>query len=141
MTTPETVIQDLIARVCDDCEAIDTVSRYNEMLDECYSFESVGGPFAHMQASYVLKECDPTAHRCGLVDYIDAQGWFEISGDNYDPNEVEQVREAFIDDLESEVTDLEAELEDTERDATSADLNASIASLQSCIKLATAHVF
>lgn len=46
------------------------IEAYNEMLDECYDLSKVGGPFEHMSASYVLKECDETAYRCGLNDYV-----------------------------------------------------------------------
>jgi len=42
--------------------------QYEEMLDEVY------GTFMEMDASYILKECDPTAYRCGLLDYVDSLG-------------------------------------------------------------------
>jgi|GEM_PF-5322875 len=44
----------------------DFIEQYNDMLDETY------GDFMDMNASYILKECDPTVYRCGLLDYVDS---------------------------------------------------------------------
>lgn len=51
----------------------DDMSRnYDDMLDEIYSLECVGGIFAYMSASRVLEDVDPIAYRCGYDDYIDS---------------------------------------------------------------------
>jgi len=49
----------------------DTEAIFNDMLDSSYSFTAVGGPFASMSPSRVLKEADPTAYRCVMADYLD----------------------------------------------------------------------
>ena len=43
----------------------DYTNEYDDMLDDCY------GEFMNMNASYILKECDPTAYRCGLLNFVD----------------------------------------------------------------------
>ena len=46
----------------------DYTDQYDDMLDE------VEGEFMGMKASYILKEMDSIAYRCGLLDYLDSQG-------------------------------------------------------------------
>lgn len=75
----------------DDCR-----DKFDEALDDCYDFSSIGGPFQYMQPSTVLKEVDPTAYRCGLADFADSQ----------DKTEYDEYKE-----LETELSDLEDELE------------------------------
>jgi hypothetical protein len=48
----------------------DLADSYDEMLDETYSFECVGGPFEHLNASRVLEAADQIGYRCGYSDYI-----------------------------------------------------------------------
>lgn len=43
----------------------DYEKEFDEMLDE------VHGEFMGYSASHILKEVDPTAYRCGLLDYVD----------------------------------------------------------------------
>lgn len=117
MTTTE---KNLVAYVASECSTIDREERFDEMLDDCYSFEKVGGPFSNMSPSSVLKEVDPTAYRCGVNDYADGEDWVEIDGNYYESDDVEKAREQFVSDLESEVSDLESELEDTSEDDLSA---------------------
>ena len=105
-------IQDLIQHITDECKAVDREERFDALLDDCYDFSKVGGPFEHMSPSTVLKECDPIAYRCGVNDYADGEGWLEIGGDYYESSDVEEARESFVDELESELSDLEAELEE-----------------------------
>lgn len=45
-------------------------SYYAEMLDELYSTVSICG--YEYSASHALKELDPIAYRCGMVDYYDS---------------------------------------------------------------------
>ena len=104
-------LQKLLSHVTSECKTIDREARFDEMLDQCYSFESVGGPFAHMSPSSVLKECDPTAYRCGVNDWADGERWAEIEGEYYDSDDVETAREAFVEEMESEVSDLEDDIE------------------------------
>ena len=42
---------------------------YDNMLDECYPEIKIG--YIALRPSKVLKECDPTAYRTGLYEYID----------------------------------------------------------------------
>jgi hypothetical protein len=107
---------DLVAFVVSECTPIDREARFDGMLDDCYSFDSIGGPFANMSPSSVLKECDPTAYRCGVNDYADGEGWIEIEGSDYDSDDVEKAREEFMDEMRSELADLESELEELEKD-------------------------
>ena len=45
-------------------------SLYNDWLDEVYPPVNVG---VTLSPSYVLRECDPTAYRCGLIDWLDSE--------------------------------------------------------------------
>jgi len=112
MKTTEETIAALLAHIESECTAIDREARFDAMLDEFYSFDSVGGPFAHMRPSSVLKECDPTAYRCGVNDWADGEGWAEINDNYYDGDEAEKARESFVEELENEASDLETELEE-----------------------------
>lgn len=93
-------------------------TKYDALLDELYSFGSVGGPFAHMSPSEVLKEVDPTAYRCGYNDWLDGELRHNPSGfDGYEEAE-ERVSEAqdSVDDLEQELADAEDAAEDAAED-------------------------
>ena len=106
----------LAERVADELTTIDTEALYDEMLDECYSFASVGGPFASMSPSRVLAEVDPVAYRCGKNDWEDAESrdrWEEIDGEYYDRREVEELRDQITDEIEAEAAEDETE-EETE---------------------------
>ena len=50
----------------------ETVSAYDDMLDEIYSPVSVGELV--FDASRVLREMDPIAYKCGWIDWCDAEG-------------------------------------------------------------------
>lgn len=106
--------------IADECSQIDWESRFDEMLDDCYSFEKVGGIFATMSPSRVLKEVDPIAYRCGVNDYEDGEGWVEIAGSYYDRDEAEKAKEEFASTLESEADEMEEEI-DAEEAAEDAD--------------------
>lgn len=102
----------LAERVADELTAIDTQTLYNEMLDECYSFASVGGPFASMRPHQVLEEVDPTAYRCGKNDWEDGESrdsWEEIDGEYYDRREVEELRDQITEEIEAEEAEEETE--------------------------------
>lgn len=106
------IITKLEAHIIAECTKIDREARFDDMLDECYSFEKVGGIFANMSPSRVLKEVDPTAYRCGVNDYEDSESWVEIDGECYEQEEAEKAKQEFIDEQESEIADLESEIEE-----------------------------
>lgn len=66
------------------------------------------------QTSRALKELDPTAFRCGEVDYIDSLSLVEIGGDYYEFEACDTERDELISELESEISDLETEISDLE---------------------------
>lgn len=47
----------------------DYTDQYDEMLDELYEVNIAGYSFS---TAYALKELDPIAYRCGLLDYVDS---------------------------------------------------------------------
>lgn len=49
----------------------DNEDAYDEMLNDVYGEINVCG--YQYEASRVLKECDETAYRCGLLDYNDSE--------------------------------------------------------------------
>ena len=106
----------LMAAVKEDGQPRDMNSAYREMLDDSYSFKSVGGPFACMQPSRVLEECDPTAFRCGFNDWLDSEEVTEIGDEYFDSKELEDIQEQVADAMDSEITDLESAIEDLEDD-------------------------
>ena len=109
--SPRDIVQILISRIEAELSLVDREAAFNAMLDDCYSFEKVGGPFAYMSPSSVLKEVDPTAYRCGVNDFADGEGWVEVNGETYDQEEVERITEEFKDEMQDELGDLEEELE------------------------------
>lgn len=129
-TRQEEAIERMTAHVVANCKEIDREQRFRDMLDEIYDLSSVGGPFAHMQASKVLEDMDPIAFRCGVNDYMDGEDTYEINSETYDRKEVDEAREEFLDDLRSELADAETEIEDddepdtTEVDELTADIEA-----------------
>lgn len=85
---------------------VDVEFLYDDMLDESYSFNGVGGPFQHMQPSSVLREVDPTAYRCGYLDFYDNlsrdDNYIEIDEQLYD-----DVAMQIKDDLERALHNIE----------------------------------
>lgn len=104
----------LLKQISDNLTPLDTEELYANMLDDCYGEVEIAG--MTFQTSRALKELDPTAFRCGLVDYIDSLGLVEINGDYYEQDAVETERDSLVDDLESELSDLEDELLENEKD-------------------------
>lgn len=84
----------------------DYTDQYDEMLDE------VHGEFMGMNASYILKNMDPVAYRCGLLDYLDSLDQDEEKMDN------DECLELFnqLEDIESEIEELEEELAEMENE-------------------------
>ena len=104
----------LLKQISDNLTPLDTEELYANMLDDCYGEVEIAG--MTFQTSRALKELDPTAFRCGLVDYIDSLSLVEIQGDYYEQDAVEQERDSLVDELESELSDLEDELLENEKD-------------------------
>ena len=107
----ENIISELETRIAADCKTVDREGFFNDMLDECYSFANVGGPFAHMSPSRVLLECDPVAHRCGVDDYADGQDWVEVRGETYQQSDVDEIKDALLDELNAELGGAQGELD------------------------------
>jgi hypothetical protein len=106
------IIKELHDKVQDDLTEVDVDTLYDEMLNECYSMSSVGGPFSHMMPSKVLEECDPVAYRCGFSDWLDSENLYEFGSGNFYLRDLERVKDALIDELQDEIDDLEGQLED-----------------------------
>lgn len=104
----------LLKQITDNLTPLDTEELYVNMLDEVYPDCEIAG--MTFQTSRALKELDPTAFRCGMVDYIDSLSLIEIQGDYYEQDAVETERDSLVDDLESELSDLEDELLENEKD-------------------------
>ena len=102
----ETIIQNL--------ERINVDQQYDDMLDECYSFKSVGGIFTNMLPSRVLQECDPVAYRCGLNDYIDSEELVEINGDYYDRRDCEEQWDKLFYEMDAQKDELSEKRETME---------------------------
>ena len=81
----------------------DYENEYCEMLNEEGPVKVAGLTF---EADQIIRELDPTAYRCGLLDYVDG---IEKS----DVQEYQDLEEE-LEELESELTDLENELEEKE---------------------------
>jgi len=79
---------------------------YDSYLDECYGDIDVCGNT--YSASYALKELDPTAYRCGKVDYDSEK----------DLDDVEEYQELTqeLEELENRESDLESEIEELEEE-------------------------
>lgn len=104
----------MLAHIESECSKVDTDELYDSMLDDCYSFEKVGGIFACMSPSRVLRECDPVAYRCGKNDWLDGErdNLVEIGNDYYRNDDVNDARDEFIDGLRDELKELESEAAD-----------------------------
>jgi len=46
---------------------------YDEMLDEVYGLVEIAG--LQYETSRILKEIDPIAYRCKMMDWLDSEGW------------------------------------------------------------------
>lgn len=111
------IIEELLDRVEENCKAIDTDELYAQTLDECYSFETVGGPFGHMRPSDVLREMDPTAYRCGRNDWLDGEDITEVRREDYSTADLEEVREGLLSELEDELSDVDDQIAELEEDS------------------------
>ena len=112
----KTVEERMIERIkSSEIKEADLETAFEDMLDDCYSFKNVGGPFACMSPSIVLRECDPVAFRCGVNDYADGDDrWEEFNGEMYDKDELNELREECQDEFDDEEAALEEDAEEAE---------------------------
>ncbi len=93
----EWVIEHLIQQ---HCETVDGEELFEEMLDECYEEVTIGN--CSFSPSDVMKECDPTAFRIGVSEYLNSLAEdlqvYEVNGDYYNVTDIEDM----LDDIESE---------------------------------------
>ena len=82
----------------------DYTEQYDDMLDD------VHGEFMGMNASHILKEMDPVAYRCALLDYLDSLDQDEEKMDNDEClelfNQLEEI-ESEIEELEDKLTEMD----------------------------------
>lgn len=111
---------EVLKRLRDDYAPINMEARYDDMLNECYSFESVGGLFKYFLPSKVLQEMDETAYRCGFNDWLDSErqdSVFDTGEDEYyDLDEARKAYQDVIDELDAQRSDLEQDLEENDAD-------------------------
>ena len=60
----------------------DMVDQFEEMLDDVYGTVSVAG--MEYDTARALKEIDPIAYRCWLLDYVDSLDMEEVSFETFD---------------------------------------------------------
>jgi len=60
----------------------DMADRFEEMLNDCYGTVSVAG--MEYGTARALKEIDPVAYRCWLLDYIDGAEVDEVSFETFE---------------------------------------------------------
>lgn len=143
------LIERLNTHIAIECRAVDLEERLDQMLNDCYSFKDIGGPFASMDPARVLREMDPVAYRCALSDMSDGDGLLEVDGDTYEERDVESAKESFLDDLRSDLDDAEKELaelegqpegEDSDADSIT-EARATVARLEAEVAAIEAHSF
>jgi hypothetical protein len=108
-------IDRLLNHIEDNVPSVDAEQLYSEMLDETYPF-AAGGLFANMSPSRVLAECDPTAFRCGMNDYMDSLGdtLIGIDGNYYSCTAAEEARDELVSEMDEELMKMRAGAEDEE---------------------------
>jgi len=112
-------------RIESDCDKVDMETVFSDMIDECYSFDSVGGPFQCMTPSRVLQEMDPIAFRCGVNDYADSMRdeYVELTNGHYRVEDCKPIQDEIIDEWEAEIETLRQGVDDEEADALQAILD------------------
>ena len=99
--------QDQIELDPDDYE-----DQFDDMLDDSIPEIEIGR--LTYSPSYVLKNVDPVAYRCGLNDFVDSFDASETDEYQALQEEIDQL-ESDISDLQDEISDLESEIEELER--------------------------
>lgn len=110
----------------------DYEKEFDEMLEE------VHGEFMGYSASYILKQIDPIAYRCGLLDYVDS---LDVTPpDEWDTElsdllgDLEDLLDDKVEELNSLIEDLEQELEYLEDGDDSDDIQQDIKNAQADLK-------
>ena len=102
--------------IADSCDIIDQEDVYDDFLDECYSFESVGGVFTYMNPSTVMAECDSVAYEQGKDEYFGDSETFIFSPDEVDcfyKDDVEFFLRSLVTEIESDENHLGDLYQDT----------------------------
>ncbi len=141
------VILALTEHVQSECSAVDMEQRFRDSLDSCYPVVTVGG--LEFAPSRVMEQLDPVAFRCGVADSSDHENVYEIEGEYYDSDKVEEARTEFLTGLGRELDeartglDVEENLEEGEErnEETVADLTKEIALLEAKIEEVEGHSF
>lgn len=101
-----TYLDSLKARIARDCVAIDREARFDEVMNESYSFASVGGPFAGLRPAEVLKKCDAVAYRTCVNDFASREHWTEVDGEWYEARAVKGIADTFVSVLEGRISEI-----------------------------------
>lgn len=107
LETEKGCLEDLKEDLPREVNIDDYIQEYESMLDE------TNGDFMGMSASYILKECDSTAYRCGLNDYCgndditETEEYLDVQCNIEDQQEAIECLEEKIMELEEEIEELE----------------------------------
>ncbi|QYC52638.1 SH3 domain protein [Salmonella phage SSBI34] len=111
LTEKRNALENILAKIKEKQAEIDSfeyessTSEYDDSLDSEGEITVAGMTF---WPSDILKNCDPTAYRCGKVDY-------DSSKDLDDVEEYQELQEE-LEELENERDDLESEIEELEEE-------------------------
>lgn len=108
------IITALLAHVTDECKAINVEERFDAMLDDSGTVNVAG---LDLWPSRVWRECDPTAHRCGVADFSDSEPITEVDGSYYEDDELDAAKQAFVEEKEAELATASNELDELESEA------------------------
>lgn len=101
-------LKELIKQKQEEIESFE-IDPDNYEDDYCAMLDETNPELFNLQPSRILKECDPIAYRCGLIDYVDTVDLEDL--------EEYQTLESELEDLQEELEDLESELEYLEEEA------------------------
>lgn len=138
------VILALTERVQSECSIIDMEQRFRDSLDSCYPVVTVGG--LEFAPSRVMEGLDLVAFRCGVADSSDHENVVEIEGEYYDCDKVDEARDEFAADLQTELRGEQEELDSLElNEGVDPDdvafVRAAVALTEAKIELAESHSF
>ena len=72
---------------CDIINDRELHTLYDEMIDDYHAPVEIAGHI--YSASYALKNVDPTAYRCGFLDWLSDDDFLEIEGEYYNTEELQ----------------------------------------------------
>ena len=93
----------------------DFSEQYDESLDSDGTVTVCGFEY---DPSRILKELDPDAYRCGLIDYVDACHSVEETEEYKEIQEEIEEQETEVECIEEDIWQLEIEIEDVETQLT-----------------------